>query len=965
MATTSPGSSPFTFGSGYFDSKTEIRFEIHHPQERPDLWKEYLDGGEARYKKHGYAPVLGRDEIQQGQGVSMFFVGFDAHEKVVAGVRVHGPLSVTSQVQALAEMAGSSEIDELASIIERSLPYGVIELKGAWGGMASGGIHAMGNALGRCPSHALTWLRAELAIGTVAMRLLGKAEQSGARQIGTESVPYPSERFRTIMAGWRRSQIMEQADDQQREYLRLEADQLFGDTVIPSPASTEQARRKIGGWRPIVLDTRDRVDRQVIEQTKRDPALRILDDVANQREELRALLPPCPKEMIEEHPRQVFYPWKKTLVSILGPKGYERLRLDRNRNRITQAEQEQLRTKVIGIVGLSVGHSIAHVLAMEGICGELRLADFDAIEVSNLNRIPASLVDVGENKAVVAARRISEIDPYLSVKVFPDGVTPENVEQFVDGLDVVIDECDSLPVKVLLREVARHRGIPVLMETSDRGLIDVERYDLEPSRPLFHGLLGETSAQEVASMAPGEHVGLVLRIVDASEASARGAASMAEIGVTLSTWPQLGGDVTLGAATMAAAIRRLGRGEELPSGRVRIDVESSLDALRDPTPAQELTRDEPDGTEYRTMPSDPMTAIAHAASLAPSGGNCQPWRFEFDAGEFRIFLDPSKSMTMDVNFRGSYVALGAALFNARVAAAGRGILGDYSLFPQGEETFQPVATLKIGGRTDPELSSWYPRAIERTTNRKRGEASELGVDREEVLRVAAEKEGALLHVLSDRTSLEACARILAESERLRFLSPTLHAEMLSELSWPGRDSLDTGIDVRTLELSPTEMGVLGIVQRGDVMSYLADWGAGQALGMNALASVQASSAVAVVGLRGSTARSFVEGGMAVERVWLAAEKEGLGVSPLSPLFLYAREPASYDQLVGPRHAAHLRELQVRFLDLIGAEPDESLLLVLRLSEVPPPSYRSRRLPLEEMAKGLPSPDERHRWRDRR
>jgi hypothetical protein len=964
MATTPAGSSAFAFGASYFDRKTEVRFEIHHPQERPDLWKQYLDGGEARYKKHGYAPVLGRDEIQQGQGVSMFFVGFDAHEKVVAGVRVHGPLSATSQVQALAEMAGSSEIDELASIIERSLPFGVIELKGAWGTMASGGMHAMGNALGRCPSHALTWLRAELAIGTVAMRLQGKAEQSGARQIGTESVPYPSERFRTIMAGWRRSQIMEQADPKQREYLRVEADQLFGDTVVPAPPTAELARRKIGGWRPIVLDTRDRVDRQVIEQTKRDPALQVIDDVANQRAELQALLPPCPQEMVEEHPRQVFYPWKKTLVTILGPKGFDRLRLDRNRNRITQGEQEQLRKRAIGVVGLSVGHSIAHVLAMEGICGELRLADFDAIEVSNLNRIPASLVDVGENKAVVAARRIAEIDPYLNVKVFPEGITPENVEQFVDGLDVLIDECDSLPIKVLLREVARHRGIPVLMETSDRGLIDVERFDLEPSRPLFHGLLGDTTAQQVAQVAPEEHVGLVLRIVDASEASARGAASMAEIGVTLSTWPQLGGDVTLGAATMAAAIRRLGRGEELASGRVRVDVDSSLNGLRDPSPALELASGAPDGTEYRTMPADPTRAIAHAASLAPSGGNCQPWHFEFDAGEFRIFLDPSKSMTMDVSYRGSYVAIGAALFNARVAAAARGVLGDYTLFPHGEETFQPVAALKLGGRTDPELSSWYPRVIDRTTNRKRGEATVLGIDREETLRVAAEKEGALLHVLSDRTSLEACARILAESERLRFLSPTLHAEMLSELSWPGRDSLDTGIDVRTLELSPTEMGVLGIVQRGDVMSYLADWGAGQALGMNAFSSVQASSAVAVVGLRGSTARSFVEGGMAVERVWLTAEKEGLGVSPLSPLFLYAKEPSSYDELVGPRHAAHLHDLQGRFHQLIGAEADESLLLVLRLSEVPPPSFRSRRLPLEEMTRGLPSPDEGYARRDR-
>ena len=87
-------------------------------------------------------------------------------------------------------------------------------------------------------------------------------------------------------------------------------------------------------------------------------------------------------------------------------------------------EQARQRTLRIGVVGLSAGHSIAHVLAMEGLAGELRLADFDTVELSNLNRIPASVLDLGVNKAVVAARRIGEIDPYLRVLTIPEGITP-------------------------------------------------------------------------------------------------------------------------------------------------------------------------------------------------------------------------------------------------------------------------------------------------------------------------------------------------------------------------------------------------------------------------------------------------------------------------------------------------------------------------------------------------------------
>jgi len=74
---------------------------------------------------------------------------------------------------------------------------------------------------------------------------------------------------------------------------------------------------------------------------------------------------------------------------------------------------------------------------MEGLAGEIiRLADFDTLELSNLNRIPASVLDLGVNKAVVAARRIAEIDPYLRVVVEPTGIRPENLGEFLDGLDL-------------------------------------------------------------------------------------------------------------------------------------------------------------------------------------------------------------------------------------------------------------------------------------------------------------------------------------------------------------------------------------------------------------------------------------------------------------------------------------------------------------------------------------------------
>ena len=140
----------------------------------------------------------------------------------------------------------------------------------------------------------------------------------------------------------------------------------------------------------------------------------------------------------------------------------------------------------------------------------------------------------GVNKAIIAARQIFEQNPYCNLVLYTDGVTAENLGEFIDGAegsgraDLVIDECDSIFIKIKLREEARARKIPVVMETSDRGMLDIERFDLEPDRPILHGLLGGLTAEDVLKMPPPARLGIILRIVGATTMSSRAAASLLE-----------------------------------------------------------------------------------------------------------------------------------------------------------------------------------------------------------------------------------------------------------------------------------------------------------------------------------------------------------------------------------------------------------------------------------------------------
>lgn len=689
-----------------------------------------------------------------------------------------------------------------------------------------------------------------------------------------------------------------------------------------------------------VLDPTIPADAARLTELRRDPGIEVVDTVGRQRDELAALRPAVAADVAGEPPRWAYFPWRRTLAGVLGPRAYRLLRLDRNRNLIAPDELDVLARLRVGVVGLSVGHAIAHTVATQGLCGELRLADFDEIDLSNLNRVPATVLDVGVNKAVVCARRLAELDPYLPVMVEPAGLTAETVDRFLDGVDVLVEECDSLDAKVLVRTAARARGIPVLMATSSGGLLDVERFDAEPGRPVLHGLLGDIDAEQLAGLSTKDKVPRVLRVIDAATLPSRMAASLLEVGTTLTTWPQLASEVAVGAASVAEAVRRIGLGEPLPSGRVRIDVPALFDGIAEPAGHDSPPDSESDRPPVR-LDDDVIGAVAGAAARAPSGGNSQPWVIEQRADGIGIHLDPALTSAMDVGLRGSAVAVGAAAFNARVAAAAHGH-GARVDFLAGDERFPLSARvlLTADGR-DSTLAGLYDAMMSRETNRHVGSRITLEDHAVAALTGAAQAEGARLRLLTEPDDLKEAASLLSTADRIRYLTPVLHAQMIDELRWPGDARADTGIDVRSLELDDADVVVLDILRRGDVMGHLARWDAGGVLGEDSFTKVCSATALGIVTVEGRSLADYARAGSAVEAVWIEAQRHGLGVQPVSPAFLYATDDHEFTAL-SPRFADTLAHLQYTFRKLVSAHAEESLALVLRLSRAPSPSVTSRR-----------------------
>lgn len=117
----------------------------------------------------------------------------------------------------------------------------------------------------------------------------------------------------------------------------------------------------------------------------------------------------------------------------------------------TEAEQrerqEKLKNAVIGIAGTGgIGGQLAQRLVRLGV-RNLKLADPDTFDISNMNRqMGADLEHIGKNKAEVVAEMTYALNHDVNIAVYPEGITPETAQDFVEDCDYVLDQMDFYEV---------------------------------------------------------------------------------------------------------------------------------------------------------------------------------------------------------------------------------------------------------------------------------------------------------------------------------------------------------------------------------------------------------------------------------------------------------------------------------------------------------------------------------------
>lgn len=360
----------------------------------------------------------------------------------------------------------------------------------------------------------------------------------------------------------------------------------------------------------------------------------------------------------------------------------------------------------------------------------------------------------------------------------------------------------------------------------------------------------------------------------------------------------------------------------------------------------------------RTEPADEMVGVRltrthlepliHAATLAPSPDNNQPWKFEQEPnGELLLLHDRSRALPSDVNDMFSMIALGAALENLSLAAGQHGwrtvvnYPKDFGPDPEGREV---VAIIRFaeGGTPDPLAMSLE----ERSTNRKAYSRKPVAEENLRQLESSiADYSGLQLHWISDRSLIRKLAWIVAATDRIRFVYQPFHAELYRQLRFTPEEAETErdGLDLRCLELPPGAATMLHWLRSWHLMRRLNRIGLSRMLSMASVLQTWRTGAIGLLTSADGNSLGYLQAGRALQRVWLKATQLRLAFHPLGsvPIF-FSRLRGCNGEGINQQHRVELNSLAGELGNIVPESRQRHFVLLFRLGEAASVSVRSLR-----------------------
>ena len=646
----------------------------------------------------------------------------------------------------------------------------------------------------------------------------------------------------------------------------------------------------------------------------------------------------------------------------------------RNIGLLTQAEQDKLANAKVAIPGMG-GVGGVHLITMTrtGV-GKFHIADFDTYEPVNINRqFGARVPDFGRPKMEVMKEQALSINPYLEIKEFPEEINASNIDDFLDGVQVVIDGLDffAFDIRRLLFNRARERGVYVItagplgfssamlifsphegmsfdeyfnivegMSPQDRYLafalgltprathikyMDLSRVDLESKA----GPSLNIACQLCAGMAATEAVRIILK---------KGRIKPAPHFFQFDPYVQ------------KYRKGKLCMGNHNPIQKIKLKVVKKILAKKkieavppSPSPPKLLIKND-------IIPDEVIRYLVTMGTCACSADNCQPWDFIWDGKTLFLLKDPDRTgFFYDVNHESTYITFGAVIENISIAVTHYGLKTDIKLLPS-KENQNLIAEIKFL-HTDIDKDPLYPFILHRCVNRKPYMKKKIEPDVIQKLKdVVSETTGADMIWIDGKDDKRIMRNITYNADRILFEDKRLHEGLFRWIRIKKEDvSKKDGMNPDVLELSWFQKQAFPILANWRVLSWLNKIGMSRAPGINSIILLKQSPAYCLLTMNNRNPSAYINGGRMMERFWIKANALGLSLQPMAGfIFLLNHYYHDAARQFSDTHRRMIEKMYKSYQGIVSDATDRVPLMFFRLGYATQPKSRSPRRDIDEV-----------------
>jgi len=167
-----------------------------------------------------------------------------------------------------------------------------------------------------------------------------------------------------------------------------------------------------------------------------------------------------------------------------------------------QLKLKNSRVLIVGLGGL--GSPVALYLAAAGV-GELHVADFDTVDLTNLQRqIVHDTSSVGQSKVDSALRRLGAINPEIKLVAHRSALDTDSLADAVAAVDLVLDCCDNFGTREAVNKACVAARKPLVSGAAIRLEGQLSVFDSrQPTSPCYHCLYGRGSDEDLTCSEAG------------------------------------------------------------------------------------------------------------------------------------------------------------------------------------------------------------------------------------------------------------------------------------------------------------------------------------------------------------------------------------------------------------------------------------------------------------------------------